>query len=179
MASFLEELKNRKGNSSHSQDSCQKKSKRKLSSSKTWNFLLCLGFLAGCSSLDLPKVALKKIIVSAQSGANKDLVTLVHFVFPKTEDLYKDLKKMDATTYFAVANQLAADFASDLEIIPIEIAPEMTVKENVCLKDFRSKAVLVFARYDGNLPGVHREELRVRESKVNISLGRAGFVVTY
>ncbi|GHS93063.1 hypothetical protein AGMMS49949_05910 [Alphaproteobacteria bacterium] len=179
MASFLEKLKNRKENSSHSRNFCQKKFGQKLLSPKAWNLFLCLGFLVGCSSLNLPKVALKKITVSAQPGANKDFVTLVHFVFPKTEDLYKELKKMDATAYFAVANQLTADFASDLEIIPIEIAPEMTLKENVYLKDFRTKAVLVFARYDSNLPGVHREELRVRESKVNISLERAGFVVTY
>jgi hypothetical protein len=141
--------------------------------------LLGSGILASCSSFYFPPVSLKHITVSAQPGANFDLVTLVHFVFPKTPDLYKELKKMDAVSYFAVEKQLLADYVNDLEVVAVEIAPGMVRTEHVKLKDFRSQAVLVFARYDAALPGLHREELSLRKKKVHIVLGRNKFVVSY
>lgn len=139
-------------------------------------------WMVGCTAPDMmvfPKVALREVTVSASKNANREHVTLVHFVFPKSTDLYNELKKMDAQAYFAAAEQLIHDHPNDLEIIPIEIVPGMTITQEVKLKTFDSRAALVFARYEDEIPGLHREELRDLCKKVRILLGRAGFTVIY
>lgn len=139
-------------------------------------------FVFGCSlpeAITIPKVWLKQVTVSAQKDANKELVTVVHFVFPKTEDLYKEFKKMDALAYFAAIDQLITDYPNDLEVVPIEIVPGMTLTKEIHLKDFSSQAVLIFARYDDSIPGMHREELKKMCKKAHVSLGRNSFSVSY
>lgn len=146
-----------------------------------WSALGVVAVLAGCSSsfLVIPKVGLREVTVTASKNANRDHVTLVHFVFPKSEALYQELKKMDAQAYFAVAAQLALDYPNDLEVVAVEVAPGMRVTEKIQLKDFKSRAALVFARYENDIPGLHREELRSLCKKTHISLGRSTFTVTY
>lgn len=146
-----------------------------------WAALAAVVLLVGCASdlLVVPKVGLREVNVSACKNANRDHVTLVHFVCPKSDALYQELKKMDAQAYFAVAEQLALDHPNDMEVIAVEVVPGMSVTEKVQLKDFRSRAVIVFARYEKDIPGLHREELRSLCKKAHISLGRAAFTVTY
>lgn len=146
-----------------------------------WSALSIVAMLAGCSSsfFVVPKVGLREVTVTASKNANRDHVTLVHFVFPKSEALYRELKKMDAQAYFSVATQLALDYPNDLEVVAVEVAPGMRVTEKIQLKDFRAQAALVFARYENDIPGLHREELRSLCKKTNISLGNSTFTVTY
>lgn len=146
-----------------------------------WGALSAVALLVGCASdlLVVPKVGLREVTVSASKNANRDHVTLVHFVFPKSETLYQELKKMDAQAYFALSEQLALDHPNDLEVVAVEVAPGMSVTERIQLRDFSARAVIVFARYENDIPGLHREELRSLCKKANISLGRAAFTVTY
>lgn len=142
---------------------------------------ITLLFLAGCTKdqVFLPTVGLRNIRVTAQEDANKQQVTRVHFVFPKAEALLAELRKMDATAYFEQAAQLQATYPNDLEVVEIEIAPGMTVDRTVCLKDFRSRSVLVFCNYDASIRGSHREELRKLCRKAKVLLGRNGATITY
>ncbi|MDR2464384.1 MAG: hypothetical protein LBD36_02090 [Holosporales bacterium] len=138
-------------------------------------------FLVSCTNdlVKVPSVGLKRVTVVAQKDANNSSVTTVHLVFPKTDDVYTTLNKMDAIAYFAAFRDLLASFPNDLEIVVIEAVPGLSVTEKICLKDFASKAVIVFASYDQSIPGTHRETLRTLCKQVSISLGRNSFTVSY
>ncbi|MDR1597968.1 MAG: hypothetical protein LBR89_03465 [Holosporales bacterium] len=140
-----------------------------------------LTLLTGCGGYKVmvPTVALKKVTVVAQKEANKEMVTTVHFVFPKTETLAEEIRKMDAVAYFAAFADIKASHPNDIEIVSIEAVPGISTSQKIQLEDFNSQAAIVYARYDDSIPGAHREELKKRCSKVIISLGRTSFGVAY
>lgn len=124
-------------------------------------------------------VGLRQIRVVAQDNANRSQVTRVHLVFPKNNALLADLRKMDASTYFSQVGQLLNDYPNDLEIVELEVVPGLSFDKNIELKDYRSKAVLVFFDYDKSLRGRHREELRKLCRKAQLNLGRNDVTISY
>lgn len=137
--------------------------------------------LANCAKDQslIADVGLRSVRLVAQENANKKQVIRVHFVFPKNSDLLAELRKMDATTYFEQVGQLLNDYPNDLEIVEAEVVPGMSVDKEIELKDFRSKAVLVFFDYDKSLRGRHREELRKLCRSAQINLGRNDVTISY
>lgn len=118
--------------------------------------------LMGCSTTTelISSVGLRKVKVIAREDANGGRVTRMHFVFPKSNELLLELKKMDASTYFDQAEQLIANNPNDLEVVVVEAVPGLTSEVKIQLKDYRSKAALVFVDYDSNSRGLYREEFR-------------------
>ena len=132
-----------------------------------------------CNCLTIPKTNLRNLSLSASDDMNEGRVVAVHLVAAKTQALYEEILKMDSLAYFSATKQLQADYPNDLEVFTWELVPGSSINDiNIRLSDFRAQGLIIFARYDDSIPGLHRLVLP-KKRNVRILLKRTECIISY
>lgn len=100
------------------------------------------------------KVWLEKITFKASDDLNDSSPLVVHVLVVYSEDLLKDLKKMDSDAYFSKAQQIKDDNPDTLDVLVKELVPGRRVEMVVKPTKLTGEAVVIFARYSSK--GDHR-----------------------
>lgn len=138
-------------------------------------------FFTGCDSvksaigLKQSKVWLQKANFTALPNANDSSPTRIHIVIAYTDNLAKDLLKLDAKTYFSKETKISTDAGSDLEIFKIDIIPDSKASLNITPSASNGVAALLFARYESK--GDHRYNVGA-DYEIQVDLAKHKLTVT-
>jgi type VI secretion system protein len=122
------------------------------------------------------KVWLQKISIRASDDMNDSSPVKIHVVIPYKEDLYKDLLKMNADTYFKRVDQLKHDNVDQLDIFSWDVIRNQRLNDlPITPTKCSGEGVIIFARYSSS--GDHRKTVGT-DQEIMIYLNRRDFLVS-
>ena len=133
---------------------------------------------AGCSGFtDVVRLRFGgkvRVEVVTTSELNRDFPLAVDFVVAYDKDLFKELKKLDAQTWFAAREQYLKDFADDMDSHYWEWVPGRRVEPKKLRYRLGAQGGVVFAHYF--TPGGHRVAIEPLKGFI-LRLGESDFTV--
>ena len=151
---------------------------RKAPRAVIWLLVATALAAAGCSGLT-DKVRLRfggkvRVEVVTTPDLNRDFPLAVDFVVAYDKDLFKELKKLDAQTWFASREQYLKDFEKEMDSHYWEWVPGRRVEPQKLRYQLGARGGVVFAHYF--TPGDHRVAIEPLKGFI-LRLGESDFTV--